>query len=350
MKIIKYLFFLIVIIVIGLSLYIATRSGYYNVHREAVIDAPKEVVYEYINDYKKWPEWSPWIEQEPSANISLSDSTAGINSFYHWNGDIIGEGIIKTIHSDKDSILQKIEFTKPRESQGDVYWKLSSKTPSQSIVTWGIKGELSFLEKAIMIYKGGMDNLIGSDLERGLFKIDSLSELAIEQYTINPKGISEYSGGYYLYLTTASKQSGISSKMTEMFLKVKKFAKENNITLSGPPFVLYHEWDDLNKTTIFSTCIPIREKIIPDFQSEVLCGFLDSGRYFKTVLKGNYKNIEEAWSKASQAINTNRLVEDPKRDPMEVYITDPSKVPNPANWITEIYIPVKKTLTLQKTF
>lgn len=350
MKIIKYLFFLAVIVIIGASLYIATRHGHFNVYREKVIEAPREVVYNLINDYKKWPEWSPWLAQEPNAKITFSDTTAGVNAFYHWKGDILGEGSIKTIFSNKDSILQKIKFIKPRASNGDVYWQLSPLNPSQSKVVWGMKGELSFTEKAYMLYKGGMEKILAPDLEKGLEKIDSLSNLAIEEYNIIPKGISEYGGGYYLYLTTVTKQSEAAVKMEELFPKIRQYATKNDLSIAGPPFTLYHEWDDLNKTTIFSVCIPIREKVIPSSENEVLCGYIEPGRYFKTVLKGNHKNLKEVWNRASLAVKTNRLTEDPERDLMEVYLSDPNKIPNPADWITEIYVPVKKTLTLQKTF
>lgn len=36
----------------------------------------------------------------------------------------------------------------------------------------------------------------------------------------------------------------------------------------------------------------------------------------------------------------NDLQADPNGKMFEVYVTDPEETPNPANWLTEIYIPI----------
>ena len=61
----------------------------------------------------------------------------------------------------------------------------------------------------------------------------------------------------------------------------------------------------------------------------------------KTVLTGNYDNLKEAWDKAMAYIPANGLEFTENGPYLEVYPTDPSQEPNPANWVTEIYIGVK---------
>ena len=64
----------------------------------------------------------------------------------------------------------------------------------------------------------------------------------------------------------------------------------------------------------------------------------------KTVLLGNYTNLAEAYQKAQEYVAQNNLIADPSKKMFEVYSNDPGSVPNPADWRTEIYVPVFKDL------
>lgn len=57
-------------------------------------------------------------------------------------------------------------------------------------------------------------------------------------------------------------------------------------------------------------------------------------------MKGNYKHLPEAYTKGRQYMEENDLQADPNGKMFEVYVTDPEETPNPANWLTEIYIPI----------
>ena len=56
---------------------------------------------------------------------------------------------------------------------------------------------------------------------------------------------------------------------------------------------------------------------------------------------GNYENLKEAWEKTMTYIEENNLETVEGGSMLEIYPTDPSSVPNPADWKTEIYIEVK---------
>ncbi len=64
----------------------------------------------------------------------------------------------------------------------------------------------------------------------------------------------------------------------------------------------------------------------------------------KAILKGNYENLPEAYEKAKTYISDNNLIVDPAQKMFEVYTNDPGQFPNPADWVTEVYIPVFKDL------
>ena len=94
------------------------------------------------------------------------------------------------------------------------------------------------------------------------------------------------------------------------------------------------------QTSIQSQKITTNQVITPN-DSPILCGFMPSQKVVKTTLKGDYKNLKDAWGAANAYLEENSLEKMETSKDFEVYRTDPSADPNPANWVTEIYIPIK---------
>ena len=114
MKILKYLFFIVLITCIAGAIYIAVQPSSYSFERTKVINAPKELVFDMVNTYKEWPKFSPWLEQDKNATLTYNTIEKGKNSSYSWNGEVLGEGKMTTLNAyEFDSINQKIEFFKP---------------------------------------------------------------------------------------------------------------------------------------------------------------------------------------------------------------------------------------------
>jgi effector-binding domain-containing protein len=128
--------------------------------------------------------------------------------------------------------------------------------------------------------------------------------------------------------------------MQKMLPKVINYSLDNNITIAGAPFVLYHKWDEENNAVMFSCCVPTTAQVITT-ESDILTGQLEPFKAIKTVLKGEYENLQEAWESSFKFIETNSLTPTETGPVLEVYVTDPSNEPNPANWVTEIYIAIE---------
>ncbi|MDH7911218.1 GyrI-like domain-containing protein [Winogradskyella sp. SYSU M77433] len=340
MKSLKYILLLLLILIIGFSVYVAVQPNDYKFSRSRTIEAPVSLLYNKVNDFKEWPEFSPWIEQEKDAKLTYSENTSGEGASYSWNGEILGEGSMTTLDTEKNkAINQKIEFIKPFEAQSNINWYFEP-TEKGTKVTWEMEGKQDFMTKLYTTFAGSIESGTGPDFERGLFKLDSITNAEMKVYSINIDGVTQHSGGYYLYNTTSCKFSEFETKMKEMMPKVGAYAMTNNITMAGSPFVLYHKWDEENNAVIFSCCIPTNSRVITE-DSDILTGKLDSFNALKTTLKGNYDNLEEAWNKSMEYINTNNLVMLEAGPMLETYVTDPMNHPNPADWITEIYIAVE---------
>jgi len=115
----------------------------------------------------------------------------------------------------------------------------------------------------------------------------------------------------------------------------------NNLPQTGMPFSLYNEYNTELGTSIYSVGIPTRSKVDTPKDAKILCGQLPKQKVIKTTLKGDYKNLKEAWDAGYDYIAKNSLEINEESPAFEVYKSNPDLQPNPAEWITEIYIPIK---------
>lgn len=343
MKILKYLFFIILIVIIGGGMYLATLDGKYDVKRSRLIKASPEMIFHDLNDYKNWKEWGPWYEEDSTIVATYAENTVGEGGSYTWTGKD-GDGSMKTLKVNKPKrIDQEIIFKTPfGDMRSNVYWDIE-RVKKGSNVTWGMKGEMGFFTRWMA---AGMEEQIGPMEARGLELLDESIQRKIKDYSIKTNGVVALSGRYYLYTSTSSRIDEVGDKYPALLLKIFSFNKENNVKTTGGPFTLYHKYDEENGTTLFSVCYPVEEKMITPKGSDILSGFMKSGKYFKTTLRGSYENSKEAWETAMREagnLDGYKIIEN--GEPFEEYVNSPHTTPNPANLITEIFIPVEEIKT-----
>ena len=340
MKILKYIFFLLLALIIIGSIYLATLDGSYDVKRSRVVHAHPKVVFNDLNDYKNWAAWGPWYEEDSTLVATYSDNTIGEGGSYFWTGKD-GGGTMNTLKVEKSKSLdQEIIFKTPfGDMKSDVYWTLE-KVKGGTNLTWGMKGEMGFFSRWMA---SSMEDNIGPMEERGLELFDENIQKKTKVYSIKTNGVVDYSGGFYLYTTTSCKIDEVGAKFPVLLMKVLTFIRTNNIRTTGGSFSLYHKYDEKNGTTMFSVCYPISERVITPSGSDVLTGFMERGKFFKTTLNGSYDNSQEAWETAMKEVENiegYKMIEN--GEPFESHVNSPMKIANPADLITEIYIPVEK--------
>lgn len=336
MKSLKYIFFLILIVIIGCSIYIATLDGNYNIQQTKIMKVPLKMVFNNVNDYKNWNDWGPWLELDSTIVTSYPEITSGVGGSYSWTGKD-GNGSMKTTSLIPNrEIIQRIDFG--TETTPEVYWNFE-KVENGTKVTWGMKGKNSFSEKAYWLTQGGISKNMVPMYQRGLELLENHLIKEMEIHSIDFKGEIDYGGGYYLYQTISCRNEDSPQKMAEMFPKITEYMSANQIESFGKPFTLNHQIDLLNGTVMFSACIPVKERIITE--GDVLTGYLEPVKTFKAIFKGSYKYLPETWPKIYKEINEKSYVPIEKGFSFEIYTISPEQTENPAEWITEIYIPIE---------
>ena len=248
---------------------------------------------------------------------------------------------METVDVEKPNRINQVVYFKTPfgEMKSDILW-IMDKVDEGTNVTWEMKGEMDFFYRFMT---KGMEKQMGPMLERGLELLGKNIEDELKIYSIQTDGVIDYSGGFYLYNTTSSRIEEIGAKYPGMLSKIDAFIKENSIRTTGAPFTLYHKYDELNGTAMYSVCYPVSERINTPTDTDILSGFMESGKYYKTILKGSYMNSKEAWTKANAAVEDLSEYQNKENgEPFELYVNSPIETPSPADLITEFYIPVER--------
>ena len=343
MKILKYIFLLLLLAFIALSVYVATQKGDFDITRSQVIKSPKTVVFNYVNDYRNWENWSAWKQDDPEMRFTYPNTTIGTGASYSWTGKE-GMGSMKTLFvKDNDSIVQKM--TK-NNSYSDVYWSFKD-TVGGTKVIWRTKGTVPFMFKIYSLTKGGINKIIGDLYERSLANLNKTLDYEINTYNIKVNGIVTKTSTFYLQQTINSKISNFQMNMKIMLSKLNYFVNKNNIPTNGKPFIIYQSYDVVNGITNFSVCIPIKEKIFTSPGSEISGGKLESFQALKTTLTGDYyTHSRKAWIQAAEYIYKNNLTRNPIGPSMEILTNGIAQEKSPSKWITEIYIAINPKVVI----
>lgn len=340
MKIFKYVSFLLLITFIGASMYIAVQPNTFSFTRSVVINAPTSLVYKKVNDFKNWGAFSPWMQQHPNAQITYGKVTSGTSATYSWNAPQSTEGSIHTLASDENLLItQQLSLTNPLTLESDMEWNFEP-AETGTKVTVSMTGKQNFMTKMHTVFSSSMEETLAPLLEQGLFKLDSTVTADMRKYSVTVNGITDHSGGFYLYTTASCKINELDAKIAELLPSLQKYALQNNITVVGSPFVNVITWDEQNNAVIVSCCLPTTERVITT-SSDVLTGELPNFRAVKTTLKGNSIHLKEARQTTKDYISKNGLIVPENSPVMEIHTIEPNKGENPADWTTQLYMVIE---------
>ncbi|TPJ72618.1 SRPBCC family protein [Mesorhizobium sp. B2-6-2] len=167
---------ILVVIIVAMLIYAATRPNDFVVSRSASIKAPAETIFPLLNDFRRWPEWSPFEKLDPGMRRTLSGAESGKGAAYAWEGNSkAGKGRMEITNSVPSSLVSlKLDFEKPFRANNSVDFTLSP-SGEGTTVTWAMRGARPFIVKLMGLFMN-FDRLIGKDFEAGLGNLKRLSE------------------------------------------------------------------------------------------------------------------------------------------------------------------------------
>ena len=160
----------------GILAYAATRPDDFRVQRSAVIKAPPEKIFPFINDFKQWGAWSPYENIDPAMKRIYGATTAGKGATYAWEGNgNVGSGSMEILNAPAPSqVTIKLDFMKPFEAHNTADFTL---VPSgdTTTVTWAMHGPVRYKFKIAHLFMN-VDKMVGGQFADGLAKLKAAAE------------------------------------------------------------------------------------------------------------------------------------------------------------------------------
>lgn len=336
MQILKYLFFLLVLSLVATTIFVATQKGNFTVVKSKIINSPKPAVFNYVNEFKNWKDFIAWSVEDTEIKIIYAQNTTGKGSSYSWEAKDSNGDVQTLLVKENQFISQKMNYN---GSSSDVKWSFKD-TIGGTKVTWSTKGKMSFSQKIYSTLNGGIEKIIGSMYEKSLVNLDKKLDYEINTYSLKVDGPVQKLGTAYLKQSFTSTFLNITKNTRIVFTKIIGFCNQNNIVLSGKPFVIFHTYDTKKEQAKISICVPIKNPIYTSSGSDILSGKLEPFHSVKATLNGDYSHLNKALDKTQDYINTNRLIKNTMFSHIEIYSINSADSNNPSKWKTEIYFPV----------
>jgi hypothetical protein len=155
---------------------VAMRPSDFRVTRAATIAAPREAVFEQVNELHNWEAWSPWAKLDPNAKSTYDGPSGGVGAAFAWSGNSkIGEGRMTITESRPSDLVRfKLEFVKPFKGTNAAEFTFRTEA-GQTLVQWTMTGKCNFIAKAFGLFLN-CDKMVGSQFEKGLAEMKSLTE------------------------------------------------------------------------------------------------------------------------------------------------------------------------------
>jgi len=171
----KKIAIVVLVLVVAVLAYAATRPDTLHVERSATIQAPPEEIFPLISDFRRWASWSPYETRDPAMKKTYGGAAQGKGAVYEWEGNSeVGQGRMEITDADPSRITIKLDFIKPLEGHNVADFALVPQGGTTN-VTWSMDGPSPYIGKLIGVFMN-MDRMIGSDFEAGLANLKAIAE------------------------------------------------------------------------------------------------------------------------------------------------------------------------------
>lgn len=345
MKFIKYLSLLILIVLAGSTIYISISHRQFQFKKNANFKAPQAFVFQQINNLKNWESWVQSSVAAEKSQFTYTDKTTGENASLTWQSPQKNKTrLTNTVVIHNSEIKQQAKWKKGlTKINYTLHWSFYKRKDSTK-VSLKIQGELNFWGKALQIFSDQpIKERLTPKVAQSLVHLKAEIIKKITAYSIHVDGIAKTTLTNYVYKSVSSKNNSkaIAGKRYKINRDLQCYISENYIQPSGHPFVLFNQIDKSHGNAIISIGIPISEENIIDNQdSDILLGTRWPRKVVKGTLKGSHKNLPELWKTTETYLEDLKLTKSRYAKPYEIFIKDSSNSKNPADWITELYIPL----------
>ncbi len=321
----------LVLIVVALAF---VAPGEVSIDRSIVIDAPPEVIYPFIVQFKKRLTWYPWYLADPDISLEFKGEEGHVGAVAIWEGNNqvgAGEEVI-TAADENRRVESTIQFIQPFESEVETDFELDPEG-DQTKVTWQYRGKLNFPINIIGIFMD-FEDAVGSDFKRGLENLKKVCENDA-RHRFNGYQVTEVEFPARVYVAFRDK---VKFSDTENFLstrlnRLQEALNAKKIATTGPPTGLFFQWDEDDQVSLMAAAVPVASPVDLGGGTEVV--EVPHSKALLVTHTGPYENSVGAHQAIDAYMQKYQLTQVPPA--VEEYLVGPAEEPDSAKWVTRIY-------------
>lgn len=228
---------IVVLLLIGLFL---PGGGHGHVERSIIIERPPSHVFDVLNSFKRFNEWSPWAKKDLAASYTFEgpESGQGAVMTYAANKEV-GSGRFEIIESTPTSIIKMIQ--RPTDGRTATVTFDVGTSDLGVKVSWTYDVELG--GNPIERIKGKyLDSSIGGDYQYGLMRLKALiessayardySDITITPQDLVPGPALKLAGLVEVYSSTDFPD--LNAGVADTMKKLTAFVDRNKLIVTGP--------------------------------------------------------------------------------------------------------------------
>ena len=301
------------------------------------IDTHPATVFALVNDFRRYSDWSPWVQTDSNARISYSGSERGEGAIMTWDGAIIGSGSQRIVTSQPHELVEIV--MNPGESGEARSWFRLGPGVGTTQVVWGFETDHG-MNIVGRYFASMLSGVVARDFQNGLVNLKALAEglpkadfgdLEIEHTVVEATQIA--------YLSTSSRQDpdAVSAALGQSYFQILKFIDKNHLDEAGAPLSIIRTYT--GPRIQFDAAIPVRGVDVdtPRDSRGVKIGQTHGGAVVRASHIGSYGSLSTTQRKVSAylaALDIGR-----NGDPWESYVSDPGTVAED-KLLTYIYYPI----------
>ncbi|MBL6447852.1 GyrI-like domain-containing protein [Fulvivirga sp. 29W222] len=329
-----------ILILIGIILYLSGPDKYY-LERSIVINESPAAIYNELNSYKNFNKWSPWFTKDPNTKYNYDGPETGIGTKMSWVSEHkeVGSGSMWIVENEENKMVNSRMAFGDYPGEPNARLIIEDVGDGTSKVTWTYEEELHGIAPVFGIFFD-LETMLGPDYEQGLSSLKTYIESKPTETEDIMVSVVDVKPVTYIGLEASlapSNMEAISSTMGTLYEQLMQEAETSSLKMSGAPLAVYKSFDENNMVIICG--LPVPKGTIIEHES-ITIGETPGGKAVKATHKGNYDKLHLAHEKVSKYIKNKDLKI--AGYPYEVYITDPEKVSDTAQWITEVYYPLEE--------
>lgn len=153
----------------------ALLSREFRVTRTVVVKADPAKVHALVGDLKRWDEWAPWKDSDPTIVTTYGPTTTGVGASQAWTGKDGAGRLTLTKCDPATGIAYDMVFDDDGREMPAKSWMSYAPVAGGIQVEWGIEGNMDM--PVIGGYFAQMaDMMIGGMFQSGLDKLKSRAE------------------------------------------------------------------------------------------------------------------------------------------------------------------------------